>query len=276
MKNLIVFLAAITLLLSCKSYQMSTVSSLHTKKNDSTGVFNVENDSLIISYDFVGDNMPLNVEVFNKLNTPLYINWERSALIVEDKAYSYVDDQVYITGQTSGNSYNWANRRNSFYENSGTINEVAKLSKNESFIPPHSKVTRSLYVLDRLALDNIQPADFKRVSLALADGNGSIRSKEATFSAKNSPLKFKSYLTFYTLVNNQPQIFSSQQDFFVSSVTKSGINPKNLIEYYNSPGNIIINSKTTAYGKTMEGVAVVGAIGAIGAIDASQNNRHHR
>lgn len=46
---------------------VSTVASKNTIQSPETGKFNMTSDSLVISYSFAGPNMPLNVEVFNKL-----------------------------------------------------------------------------------------------------------------------------------------------------------------------------------------------------------------
>lgn len=273
MKNIALFLVVIAGLSSCRSYQMSTLSSSNTRKIDSTGVFNLENDSLIISYNFTGDNSPVNVEVYNKLNEPVYVNWERSSLIIGDKAYSYGDDEIKIDGSTSNISSGYGRKGSVFSD--GTISATAKFSKNESFIPPHAKIDRTTNVLAQVGIAEIDPTLFKKKKMTYINGEGQVNIKEADFSAENSPLKFKSYLTLYTLKDNQPKTFALQQDFFVSSVVKSASDPKNLIEYNNSPGNVILNAKTTGYGKTAAVVGLVTAAGALGVADAAINNKQN-
>lgn len=273
MKKIALFLVVIAGLSSCRSYQMNTLSSSNTRKIDSTGVFNLENDSLIISYNFTGDHSPVNVEVYNKLNEPVYVNWERSSLIVSDKAYSYADDEIKIDGSASGISTQYGRKGLVFTD--GTISATAKLSKNESFIPPHAKIDRTTNILAQVGIAEIDPALFQKKKMTYINGEGQVNIKEADFSAENSPLKFKSYLTLYTLKDNQPKFFALQQDFFVSSVVKSAADPKNLIEYNNSPGNVILNAKTTGYGKTAAIVGLVTAAGALGAADAAINNKEH-
>lgn len=271
MKKIALFLVVIAGLSSCRTYQMSTLSSSNTRKIDSTGVFTLENDSLIISYNFTGDHSPVNVEIYNKLSEPVYVNWERSSLIVSDKAYSYASDEIEIDGSSSGISTQYGRRGSVFTD--GTISATAKLSKNESFIPPHSKIDRTTTVLYQVGMTEIDPSLFKKKKMTYVNGEGQVNIKQADFSAENSPLKFKSYLTLYTLKDNQPRVFALQQDFFVSSVTKSASDPKNLIEYNNSPGNVIINAKTTGYGKTVAIAGLVTAVGAIGVADAAISNK---
>lgn len=280
MRKLILLAAGIIATLSsCKSYLMSTVSTTNNLTVDSTGIFNLENDSVKISYSFSGDNTPMNVVVFNKLNEPLYVNWQRSALVVNDQAYSFVDDHIQITGETSSSSiqYNNSYRFSDSYSY-GNINAQAKLSKDESFVPPKSKVDRTTYTLNQLQVNQVQDSLYKKSALNYSDGSGVMKVKTASFTAGNSPLKFRSYLTMYTLKNNQPQPFAQQQEFFISSVTKMGANPDNASDFTGRPGNVIMISKTSGFGKAMTGVAIVGAVGALAVGDAAlnKNNNDHK
>lgn len=238
MKQLLLLFVLIVLFSSCQSYLLSTVSSSNTQKIDATGVFKVENDSLVISYSFAGNNSPINIEVYNKLNEPLYINWKKSALIVSDKAYSYVDEKITINGTTSTLSTQLYKRGDTYTD--GKIDAVAKLTKDESFIPPHASTGRSIYILNTITMAEIEKNNFQKKRLTYLDGSGEVYGKSADFTAETSPLKFKSYLTLYTLKDNQPKEFSTQQDFFVSNVTKAMDDPRDFYQYSNQPGNVII------------------------------------
>ena len=57
-------------------------------------------------YNFNGINAPINITIQNKLQVPVYIDWQRSALIVNDKAISYVPGELKINGGFHGGSYN--------------------------------------------------------------------------------------------------------------------------------------------------------------------------
>lgn len=279
MKPIVSFICIAVLFASCKAYQVNTISSSNTQKSDSTGVFKVENDSLLITFNFAGDNSPVNVEVLNKLNEPMIINWERSALIVGDKAYSYVDDNLRITGQTTGTTSRYYSDRNNFSDlsySSGSISGNIQLSKNESFLPPHSKSGRSIYVLSQIPLQELDKTAFNRIMLQDVDGISQIISKTADYTAENSPLKFRNYITLYTLKDNQPRPFSYQQDFFVSSVTKLNVNPKNAIKYNTDPGDVMINSRTTGFTKTMAVLGTVGVVGGLTALEVNQKNKEKR
>ena len=275
MKNIIFLFALGAIITSCKSYQLNTVSSLNAQKNDSTGVFNVVNDSVSISYNFSGENSPVSVEVFNKLNEPMYINWERSALIIADKAYSFVDDNLKITGETYSSTFE-LDRRDHFSSSSGTINANIKLSKNESFLPPHSKTSRTIFVINKVGVNQIDKSLFKKEILNDVDGIYEVYTKTASFSPENSPLKFKSYITLYTMKNNEPRYFSYQNDFFISAVTKMRQDPNNTNEYGNYPGNVMITSKTNGFGKTMALVAVAGVVGGAAVAESAVKDKGNK
>lgn len=274
MKKIFIIPVFIILLSSCQSYLMSTISSHNLHKDDMTGIQSLENDSLIISYNFSGENSPLQIEVYNKLNEPLFVNWEHSALIIADKAYSFVNNDLKLEA-TSSTIPDIINTPNNDYTSS-TISGTIKVSTKEGFVPPKSKISRKIYILNSIPLPKVDKSAFKPATFNFSDGTGSVYAKEAVFTEQNSPLKFKSYLTFFTLQNNIPHTFNYQQDFFVSTVTKSATNPKRLIEFSSGQANVIVKTKTTGYGKVMTGVAVVGALGIVGATDAAldKNNRN--
>ena len=248
MKNIGTLIAVVLFLSSCSTYQMSTISSTSTKL-DSTGVFRAENDSLRLTYNFKGENQPLNIEVFNKLNEPLYVNWAKSALIAGDKAYSFTGDEIKISGSTSSVSTQFTRRGDSYTD--GTIKATAKVSQAESFIPPHSSITKTVYVLKDAEMAELQKADFKKTYLNYDDGSGQATGKRANYAAANSPLTFRSYLTLYTLRENQVNTFSLEDVFFVSSIVQTGVNPNDLYEFKNNKGDLIVNSRITGYGETI-------------------------
>lgn len=274
MKKLLLFVAIAITFSACKSYQMSTLSSSAAKRNESTGIFTVENDSVIVNYSFSGENTPVNVEVFNKLNEPVYINWAKSAVITDSRAYSYVNDEIQINGSSSAISTQFY--RGSYTLTDGEMNATAKVSRDESFIPPHSKVTRTTNILHKVGMNDIDKAEFKKVFLTYLDGSGQFGAKTASFSEENSPLKFKSYLTLYTVKDNQPRPFTSELDFFVSSVTKSPTGPNQLYEYSNNPGDVFTIGKSTGFGKTIAVVGLVGAVGALTTAEAALDDTNKR
>ena len=102
MKRLLIFPVVAMALLSSCSYQMNTLRSSNTQLDDKTGVFQLENDSVKILYSFAGHNAPIHIDIYNKLNEPMYVDWERSAYIIDEKSSSYADETVELNGVVSG------------------------------------------------------------------------------------------------------------------------------------------------------------------------------
>ena len=80
---------------SCTRYQYITLNS-NLEKNDKNE-FWIDNDTVSIKYLFSGNNFLLSQTIFNKLEIPLYIDWDRTNLIVNgnDMLDSlYVEQQI--------------------------------------------------------------------------------------------------------------------------------------------------------------------------------------
>ena len=93
MRNLLylfVFAALLLGLSACSSYYYSMLNSNDPvgEKNE-RGDFVQENDTVRISYRFWGENAPVTITIYNKLDEPLYVDWGRSALIIDDVATTY-------------------------------------------------------------------------------------------------------------------------------------------------------------------------------------------
>lgn len=215
------------LLSSCAStYFFSSLSSDNTfTEQVPNGDFIFENDSLWIAHSFNGEGAPILITVYNKLDQPLYVDWNRSALIIQDQAISYSGNQATIntnsSSQTSSYSTIWGNV-NSYTE--GQSQSQVVLPLNVDFVPPHTKVSKTTLTLV------MNPDSFKGIeySSAIMGNKFNVSSKVevAKFIPETSPLKFTSYLTIYT---NPEKSRSFEQDFYISSLIKTkSISPKNL------------------------------------------------
>src|SRR5205814_10416655 len=103
-------------------------------------------------YNFNGKDAPVNLTIQNKLNVPVYIDWRKSALIINDKAISYVPTMAPITGTINASSYNW-NR--SFYTSNGSINAAVALSYQLDIIPPQTYITKSPLGVTNQLIENV-------------------------------------------------------------------------------------------------------------------------
>lgn len=266
MKNIIILGSLICLLSACSRYQIHTLSSLKTPKDDQTGNFIIKNDTLEMIYKFNGRNGPLEVQIKNKLDEPLYVNWKKSALIIKDKAISFSDNKISFSGEFIG-----TNERNVFLPNtvdqSGKINAIATMPEEIAFIPPHAEIEKRLLNvtpgLIALAKDSL-----KQIHVFQPYDQSSYFAEVAKFSRENSPLVFKSYITVYLEKDKNVQVLPYQEEFYISQSVQTGKKPKNTKFYDKDRSDVFYTSEATGYGKTMAvagGVALLGVAGAASA-----------
>lgn len=235
-KLLIISMAAIGLLSACSTYQMNTVRSTNTLLDEKGGGFKFENDSLRITYTFTGQDMPIHVVIYNKLNEPVYVDWKRSALIADNQSYSYADDVVQINGDVSGVSVG----RGVTYS-SGSVNAQATVPQNVAFVPPHTQITKNISKFNKEKLRYIAPDSFVKTKIP-GYGLGEENVKIAKFDKDNSPYPFKSYITVYTLDGNTPKLIAYQNDFYVSEIMRSSLAPENFQTFGANRGDYFITS----------------------------------
>ena len=164
--------------------------------------FVIDNDSVCIIYNFHGEDGPVLVTVQNKMDEPLFVDWQRSALIINGKATSYYKDAIPVEGVTEsssyGSSYNWDRQYGSVSSRSrGSFSGEIQLPKGVEFIPPCAQIESSNLTLDKLVFDIVSREDLTDQPFEKANG-GRTNLKMKTFSERNSPLRFRSYLALFT------------------------------------------------------------------------------
>ena len=90
------------LLAGCSRYQYMYVSS-HLDQNDKKE-FIVENDTVQIKYSFAGENFPLTITLYNKLRQPIYIDLERSTVVMNNMQIAgpfYRENQISFVAPLS-------------------------------------------------------------------------------------------------------------------------------------------------------------------------------
>lgn len=237
---------------SCSKYYINTVSSTNLQSDQNTGNFKYENDSLLLTYSFFGENAPVHIEVQNKLDEPLYIDWSRSALVLNNKAVTFSGNKVDINGDFSADSYKWSK---SFQITDGSLNATATLPEGITFIPPRSHIDRVPLMVTNAGFDNLPDSVYNERDM-LYPASGPIKVKSASFSEKNSPLRFQSYLTLYTGADASVRRIAYMHNFFISKSIKTTARPGNMAEYNNKSGNLFYTSKRTAYAKAITGAAI--------------------
>lgn len=250
MKKLMTLIGAVALLSSCSRYYINTVESTSVKKDQYTGEFKFENDSVAITYNFNGENdAPINIDIYNKLNEPLYINWQQSAIIYGDQATSYLGEKIKTEGVVALTSYHssgsFRNPTNTnFSWTDGKISASTEVQKEISFIPPKSRIKKSPLKINPVKYGDIPESNFVKGDLERIQGPNA-SGKTAHFNAENTPMAFKSYITLFTMAGNTPKPVSLQQDFYISSLIKTSNDPKGMLLFDNKPGNVFFVSEAS-------------------------------
>lgn len=245
---LIMSFAVLYCMTSCSTYYYSTLASNdHSGNYDVNKDFVIDNDTACIIYSFYGEDGPVSVTIQNNLEEPLFVDWRRSALIVNGKAFSFHNGSVSIEGVTESSSYGSSYRWDRQYSSSdgysrGSFQGEMQMPKDIEFIPPHAQIETANLRLDELtdALNPYELADQRFVK-----SNGSItKLKARTFSERNSPLRFRTYLALFTGGENGVERHYSyyETSFYLSELVKAkNLPPSNFKAWNEQAGNFFYN-----------------------------------
>lgn len=265
MKNRLFFGGVIIWLLgltSCSSYYYSVLSSSDgLGERDRNRDFVQETDSVRIAYSFNGEDAPVSITIYNKLEEPLFVDWTRSALIIDDVATSYYDEKAAIQGETESENYHWNKRWSDSY---GSFTGELTLPKGVSFIPPRSKIEKVPLKLANFPFDRIPNEVYQKKEFPTSKaGTTLLRIKD--FTIEDSPLAFRSYLTLYTAdKEGKPERLTTfEREFYVSKLIKAGnVPPTEFRENQRFAGDFfyVHNVKGTRAGIIVGTVAVATAV----------------
>lgn len=213
-------------LCSCSKYQYIYLGS--NLKKDNERKFTDENDTFCLKYSFQGHNCPITLNIKNKLDKPLYINWKSSAVILDNQSLTLWD---YIK---TSDSYTVEknNKTDSLKLNQKIQPEYSDLPVAEtSFIPPKSST--SFYLLDLTSkFFELLPQD-SMVKVNYSTANGLTSVKRYIFRKETTPFRFIIYLTLSTHQTfNQPLV--ADDTFWISDIvaTLSQLTPDGGDQFY--------------------------------------------
>ena len=254
MKKIIPLLVIVSLA-ACNRYQYLSFNSSTVSQNEQKE-FTVENDSLRIIYSFAGINAPVNIRIFNKLDQPLRINWQRSAVVINDRAISYAG---YVMNMDDGTVSGSAGMSS----NSGgpSIGATETPFYNGQLIPPHGNISKSPMGLTNDFFYGVPKSAFRPNAKTMFDGNV-VTVKEADFTEENTPLRFTSYLIVAGEdVTAKPVVY--EHSFYVDHLFRTLMGPGQF-----PPGQSWVK-KPTGFGKGMAtGFGIVAEAAIVGAADA--------
>jgi len=232
--SLILFTICIVCFLSsCMHYQLVSIDSKMQKTDNKEFIF--ENDTMVIYYNFYGINCPVSIRVFNKLESPLYIDWSKSAAIFSDKTDGYYSENALISATIDGVSYG--------NSTSGNINGVIYKNERVSFIAPKSFINRNT---TSLCCSFFKPVG-NSSEISLQTNNGPFPADRYVYNDESSMFKFRSFLTFSTKEDMSSPIYF-ERTFWASEIINTGNNPESLLY---KPSNRFYMKKTTGFGKFM-------------------------
>ena len=189
MRNLLylfVFAALLLGLSACSSYYYSMLNS-----NDPVGrrmreVILCRKTIRYVSLIVSGERTPrlLLPFIINWMN--LYVDWGRSALIIDDVATTYDPKVASVRGESSsvasGSSFHWSDRSSSGWSYSeGSFSGDVSLPKGVEFIPPHSKLVNTPLQLANFPFNEIPKEEYVKEQMTTkANTTVNIRVKDFT------------------------------------------------------------------------------------------------
>ena len=261
MRPLLLFILP-SLISSCIHYQYVTIDG-SGMKTDAQEFFE-ENDSVRVQYNFNGPDAPVNVMIENKTSTPIYIDWSRSALIINDQAISYMSKVVPIEGtfgnSSGGSNYGW------YANTSGSVYATATLPDNLDFIPPASYISKTpMSVTNRFMVAPDSALHTEKV--ILSDGSFT-KASHASFTEQSSPLHFESYLTLI-FAGQSNKTVAYRCSFYISEIYNTITDPETFLNN-RERGNQFYVTESTGMG---QGFGVVAGIALLSTAAAFHQNQ---
>lgn len=207
----LVFLIALST--SCTSYQFATLKS-ELPQTSHEG-FLYQNDTLEVLYSFNGLNCPVSLNIHNKLNTPILINWSQSAVVINGESYNINPNRSHINTDYSETTVKY---NKAFEHTTGSMQSTVTKDDQSGFIPPKSQ----LYISDFSVISKFLPtesASSESKASVFSDTNQMYQVKSYNFKKEQTPLKFRCFLTYSDANNNNPNRIDHQ--FWVSSIYKT-------------------------------------------------------
>jgi hypothetical protein len=242
-------LFCLTLLASCTRYQYATVSS--PLKQNFKREFVRENDSVRIEYSFNGTGGPVQITIHNKLDTPIFINWRMSSLIIAGKSNPYFKNESEFRGSGATTNLQWTE---SFSTSNTNISGSIKRDEDVSFIPPGRHITTIPVRLRDHFFE--RPFNQKPARKSYSTLSGASSGRSTLYAQNNSPLRYESYLSYSTDANFAT-IVAIEDAFWVSEVLDSYDNPDNILNMHDRKADTFYNSKMTGFGGAMALLGII-------------------
>ncbi len=227
----------------CSTYQYAVLDG--DLNRDQSYQFIHETDSIRVKYSFMGENGPIQIEIFNKQTQPVYVDWKKSSLIINENTIPYWKDESIINATSAGYNLNWMP---TYTTNRSQTDGIISRAVSINFIPPQSSVTHNSIFIKQEFFQLPQPSSDNEMKL---NPNGATALKY-TYQPENSPLKFRSYLTLSSKEDFSKTMVLDNH-FWVTEIMQSSIEPSLF------PGKInqFYIKETTGAGLAAAGILTV-------------------
>ena len=215
--KIILSLLVIGLFSGCSMYQLVSLSG-DLPVNDKLQFYS-ENSDVKVIYSFNGQGGPINIEIFNKKDNPIYVDWSKSAFVTKDQSFTLWNDDAVIKGSALEFKVNPNNTVRSISSFEGTISKQDKVT----FIPPQTKITRYSYQVCSSVIDD-KEKPFQRMTLISdAEEFNEYSVKKYMYTIGDTPLMFSIFLTISDNENsNNPIQLSSK--YWASELINANVN----------------------------------------------------
>jgi hypothetical protein len=170
--------------------------------------FVVKTDSVEIAYQFRGAGGAMQIDVQNKTSKPIYVDWSKSAIIMNGKANAYWKNEYSFTGRSRRHTLAaYGNYTIGRQKAKGKISGMTVID----IIPPNSTLSKT---------------PVKLVSRFIPQHNGKMeqisdKHKDKVFRSRydsaSSPVQFRSYLMI-SHATDFTTVSTFDQAFWVSSI----------------------------------------------------------
>jgi len=245
-KSFFSLISILILFSSCTTYQYASLSS--DLPQPTPRGFSYENDTIQMIFSFSGDGCPLFLNIYNKLNTPLIIDWNKSAIIINGNSFTINPNTSQINSNYSESTYKFDNN---IEFTDGTMVSTITHKNRSGFIPPKSNLSLNEIAINKSFLSTDNATSVSKVNMQDVNYQP-YHVKQYRFSRENSPLHFRCFISYSD--QDRTNWNTVDNDFWVSSIYKT-----TGVKLIDSPNQFFV-SKASGFGTAVGIVAITGLV----------------
>ena len=143
------------------------------------------------------------------------------------------------------------------------------MPEGTTYIPPRSQAQKKFTSVFQFNT-NLADTMFKDDYLKNETTSGTrVKAATANFTRANSPLVFRSYLTFIIDKQTVREAVIAEKEFYIFKVLKTSLPPDQYLDYQVKPGDLFYIQEPTGYGKVANGVGMAAIVVGIAALNPS-------